>query len=209
MPGHPGSPDRCGRPAGGHIEHFNPGVEAIQAHVQSPGFIEVHRLGVFVQRSLDVDVVLDLMIHDIEIVQSLVRRPVERVEAVGSVSHPVRGPLQRPPGFRGGLRGQPHGQQDQPGKGPQVAGFPGDAYLSVDFSEQAVEYYRVASGDGARAIEKVSVQVAKEEPLRCELAHFVRVLKGEEPPRVGAEAAAAAVNVARRILGCIGKPTGP
>jgi predicted dehydrogenase len=203
--------DRSGAPLlVGHIEHFNPGVEAIQDHMRAPGFLEVHRLGVFVQRSLDVDVVLDLMIHDIEIVQSLVRRPVERVEAVGvSVLTPFVDLCNARLVFEGGCVANLTASRISREKVRKLRVFQEDAYLSVDFAEQAVEYYRVVHGDGARTIEKVPVLVPKEEPLRCELAHFLKVLRRDEPPRVGGEAAAAAVAVARRILGCIGKPTGP
>ena len=194
----------------GHIEHFNPGVEAVQAHVEAPGFLEVHRLGVFVPRSLDVDVVLDLMIHDIEIAQSLVRRPVERVEAVGvSVLTPYVDLCNARIVFQGGCVANLTASRISRDKVRKLRVFQRDAYLSVDYAEQAVEFYRVARGDGARVIEKVPVEVPKEEPLRRELAHFARVLRREESPRVGGEAATEAVAVARLVLERVSQQAGP
>lgn len=203
--------DRSGAPLlVGHIEHFNPGVEAIQAHVDAPGFLEVHRLGVFVPRSLDVDVVLDLMIHDIEIAQSLVRRPVERVEAVGvSVLTPFVDLCNARLVFEGGCVANLTASRISRDKVRKLRVFQRDAYLSVDYAEQAVEFYRVAHGGPARTIEKVPVDVRKEEPLRRELAHFARVLRREEPPLVGGEAAAEAVAVARLVLDRVSDSPGP
>jgi predicted dehydrogenase len=202
--------DRSGAPLlVGHIEHFNPGVQALAAHVRNPGFLEVHRLGVFVPRSLDVDVVLDLMIHDIEIAQSLVGKAVERVDAVGvSVLTPFVDLCNARLTFEGGCVANLTASRISREKVRKLRVFQGDAYLSVDYAEQSVECYAVQDGGGARTIAKVPVEVTKEEPLRRELAHFVRVLRREAEPLVGGEAAAAAVAVARRILGCIATPAG-
>lgn len=201
--------DRSGAPLlVGHVEHFNPGVQALAAHVRRPGFLEVHRLGVFVPRSLDVDVVLDLMIHDIEIAQSLVGRPVERVEAVGvSVLTPFVDLCNARLTFEGGCVANLTASRISREKVRKLRVFQGDAYLSVDYAEQSVECYAVRDESGGRTIAKVPVEIRKEEPLRRELAHFVRVLRRETPPLVGGEAAAAAVAVARRILGRIGTPS--
>lgn len=193
----------------GHIEHFNPGVEALAGHVKAPGFLEVHRLGVFVGRSLDVDVVLDLMIHDIEIAQTLVGRPVERVEAVGvSVLTPYVDLCNARLTFQGGCVANLTASRISREKVRKLRVFQSNAYLSVDYAEQSVEFYRVEENQGARNIAKVPLEVQKEEPLRRELAHFTAVLGGGVSPRVGGEAAASAVAVAQRVLSCIGKAPG-
>jgi len=190
----------------GHIEHFNPGVRAIAPHVKDPGFLEVHRLGVFTGRSLDVDVVLDLMIHDIEIARSLVGQPVEKVEAVGVAV--LTGHLDLANArltFRGGCVANLTASRISKDKVRKLRVFQPSAYLSVDYGEQSVEYYRVEPTPGApggKTIAKVELPVEKREPLREELDHFVALLRGETEPLVSGEAARDAVAVARQILAC-------
>ncbi|OYW05460.1 MAG: hypothetical protein B7X11_01915 [Acidobacteria bacterium 37-65-4] len=197
--------DRGGAPLlVGHIEHFNPGVEAIAPHVCNPGFLEVHRLGVMPGRSLDVDVVLDLMIHDIEIAQSLVGRPVERVEAIGvRVLTPFVDLANARLTFQGGCVANLTASRISRDRVRKLRVFQPEAYLSVDYAEQAVEWYHLEQGDTAKQIVKVPVHVQKREPLRRELEHFVGLLRGEVLPRVGGEAARAAVVTARAILECM------
>jgi predicted dehydrogenase len=189
----------------GHIEHFNPGVQAIAPLVKSPGFLEVHRLGVMPGRSLDVDVVLDLMIHDIEIAQSLVGRPVAKVEAVGvHVLTPFVDLANARLTFEGGCVANLTASRISRERVRKLRVFQPEAYLSVDYAEQSVECYRVEAGDSTKQIVKVPVEVEKREPLRCELDHFVDVLRGKAAPRVGGEAARAAVETAQAILRCMG-----
>ena len=188
----------------GHIEHFNPGVEAIAPHVHSPGFLEVHRLGVMPGRSLDVDVVLDLMIHDIEIAQSLVGRPVARVEAVGvRVLTPFVDLANARLTFEGGCVANLTASRISRDRVRKLRVFQPEAYLSVDYAEQTVECYRVEAGDASKQIVKMAVEVEKREPLRCELEHFASLLRGQVSPRVGGEAARAAVVTAQAILTCM------
>jgi predicted dehydrogenase len=189
----------------GHIEHFNPGVEALSKHVNKPGFLEVHRLGVFVPRSLDVDVVLDLMIHDIEIAQSLVRKPIARVEAVGvRVLTPYVDLCNARLTFEGGCVANLTASRISREKVRKLRLFQSAAYLSVDYGEQIVEYLRLDESGGTKNIVRIPVEVEKKEPLRCELEHFLRVLRSEEAPKVSGEAAKAAVTTAQAILTCIG-----
>ena len=197
--------DRGGAPLlVGHIEHFNPGVEAIAPHVKAPGFLEVHRLGVMPGRSLDVDVVLDLMIHDIEIAQSLVCRPVAKVEAVGvRVLTPFVDLANARLTFEGGCVANLTASRISRDRVRKLRVFQPEAYLSVDYAEQSVDCYRVESGDAAKQIVKVPVEVEKREPLRCELEHFVNVLLRKSTPRVGGESARAAVETAQAILKCM------
>ncbi len=188
----------------GHIEHFNPGVEALAAHVKEPGFLEVHRLGVFTGRSLDVDVILDLMIHDIEIAQSLVRQPVEKVEAVGVrvLTRHVDIANARLT-FKGGCVANLTASRISKDKVRKLRVFQPDAYLAVDYAEQAVECYRVEASAAGKTIAKVEIAVEKKEPLRLELEHFIRVVRGNEAPLVGGEQARDAVAVAREVLACM------
>ena len=108
---------RC---AVGHTERFNPAVAAALPLLADPRFIEVHRLGTFPERSLDIDVVFDLMIHDLDVVLSLVRSEVESIEAVGvPVLTPTRRHRQRAAAVRQRLHRQPDRQPHQPRPGPQ------------------------------------------------------------------------------------------
>ncbi|MEJ2367229.1 MAG: Gfo/Idh/MocA family oxidoreductase [Acidobacteriota bacterium] len=185
----------------GHVEHFNPGVERLAAWVSRPGFIEVHRLGVFTGRSLDVDVILDLMIHDIEIVQSLVKRPVEKVEAVGvSVLTSFVDIANARLAFEGGCVANLTASRISREKVRKLRVFQPASYLAVDYAEQAVDHYRVEDTAEGRNILKVDTPVEKKEPLRAELEHFTAVLRGETEPTVGGEAAREAVRTARMIL---------
>jgi predicted dehydrogenase len=197
--------ERSGAPLlAGHIEHFNPGVQALAGHVSNPGFLEVHRLGVFVPRSLDVDVILDLMIHDIEIAQSLVGRPVSRIEAVGvRVLTPFVDIANARLTFEGGCVANLTASRISRDKVRKLRVFQPQAYLSVDYTEQSVECYRVEEAGGQRSIAKVPVDVAKKEPLRCELEHFLRVVRREEKPLVDGRAAREAVSAAQAILACM------
>lgn len=184
----------------GHIEHFNPGVEAIAPMVSKPGFLEVHRLGVFTGRSRDVDVVLDLMIHDIEIAQSLVRRPILRVESVGvSVLTSFVDICNARLTFEGGCVANLTASRISKEKVRKLRIFQPDAYISVDYGEQAVDCYRVEEDAGKKTIRRNPVEVEKAEPLKRELEHFLAVLRGA-PPLVGGEEAMDAVAVAREIL---------
>ncbi len=190
----------------GHIEHFNPGVEALARFVKDPGFLEVHRLGVMPGRSLDVDVVLDLMIHDIEIAQSLVGRPIQKVEAVGvRVLTPYVDLANARLTFEGGCVANLTASRISRDRVRKLRVFQNEAYLSVDYAEQSVEFYRVEAGDASKQIVKVAVEVEKREPLRCELDHFVTVLRGKAAPRVGGESARAAVATAQAILTCMSR----
>ena len=98
----------------GHLERFNPAVRATLPLLTQPMFFEVHRLSVFTPRSLDVDVILDLMIHDLDVVLAFAKSPVKEIRAVG-LPDPVEESRhrERPPGVRVGLRGQLHRQPGQ------------------------------------------------------------------------------------------------
>ena len=194
--------DRRGAPLLiGHTEHFNPAVQAIRGQISFPGFLEVHRLGVFVPRSLDVDVVLDLMIHDIEMAQSLTGMTVKKVEAVGvSVLTTHIDICNARLLFDGGCVANLTASRISKDKVRKLRIFQPSAYISVDYAEQTAECYRVeAAGDG-KSIVKLPVEVKKEEPLARELSHFAAVLRGEMSPEVGGEDALQAVATAQMIL---------
>ena len=133
----------------GHTERFNPAVAAARPLLADPRFIEVHRLGTFPERSLDIDVVFDLMIHDLDVVLSLVQSEVESIEAVGvPVLTPTRRHRQRAAAVRERLHRQPDGQPHQPRPRAQDPLLPAGR-VRVDRLRRA-EGRGVAAGAGRR-----------------------------------------------------------
>lgn len=185
----------------GHIEHFNPAVECVFKEAQFPGFLEIHRLGVFTGRSLDVDVVYDLMIHDIEISSTLVKSKIESIDAIGVavLSNHIDIANARI-SYESGCVCNLTASRISRDKIRKLRLFERNSYFSVDYSEQSVEAYRIIEENGSKAIKKLEVNVEKKEPLRAELEHFIKVVKGEEKPRVDGISARNAVMVATEIV---------
>ncbi len=165
----------------GHVERYNPAITAVAPLLHDIRYIEAERLGVFVPRSLDVDVLLDLMIHDLNLVQSLLRSPVIEVRAVGV---PVLTPkiditnvrLEMENGAVANLTASRVSQE----RVRKVRFFSSEAYISVDTKEQEVKGFRLAS----RAIEPIHVDVERKEPLRAELESFLQCVRERTRPLV-------------------------
>lgn len=188
----------------GHIEHFNPAVEAAREKVSSPGFMEIDRLGVFTGRSLDVDVVYDLMIHDIEISMSLVKKPVEIVDAIGvSVLSDHIDIANARLTFEGGCVANLTASRISRDKIRKLRLFEKNSYFSVDYADQSVEAFRVDNSDGKRSILPLGIHVEKKEPLLAELQHFVSAVRGESRPKVDGISGREAVRIASLIVDTI------
>ena len=188
----------------GHIERHNPAVEAALRLVSDPQFIEVHRLGVFTQRSLDVDVVLDLMIHDIQIVQSLVGRPTAEIRAVGMpVLTPTIDIANARIGFEGGCIANLTASRVSTDRVRKCRIFGPAHYVSVDMHAQTLQAYRL-SRDGSRPeIVPVEVPVRHEEPLVRELTDFAYAVAERRAPLVTGEVGRDALLLAGEVLGAI------
>ncbi len=202
----------------GHIERFNPAILALESHRLRPMFVESHRLAQFNPRSTDVDVVLDLMIHDIDIIVSLVGSPVERVDAngVAVVSESLdiaNARLQ----FENGCVANVTASRISRKKMRKMRLFQRDAYISVDFLEGETEIFRMTDDPGAipgstkklgeietgsrkRAIIYQKPKINKINPLAHELGLFVNAILLDRDPPVTGEDGLAALNVAHRIL---------
>lgn len=186
----------------GHIERFNPVMSLLEAHLTSPRFIEAHRLSPFPNRSIDIGVVLDLMIHDIEIVLNLVRSPVASVDAVGVPVLTRREDIANARlRFENGCVANLTASRISPERLRKLRVFQGDAYLSLDYQAQEGKIYR---RDGM-AIVCEDVVVEKDEPLKLELAAFADCARHGLRPRVGGREAAAALDLAMRITRLIGE----
>jgi predicted dehydrogenase len=185
----------------GHTERFNPAVTAVLPLVTSPRFIEVHRLGVFPERSLDIDVVFDLMIHDLDIILSMVKSEVASIEAVGvPVLTPRYDIANARLRFASGCIANVTASRISRDRVRKIRFFQPDSYLSIDYAAQEVEGWRLVRRDGARpAIEGGAIPVERDEPLRRELADFVRAARERSEPLVDGEAGRRALELATRI----------
>src|SRR5207302_5090609 len=159
----------------GHTERFNPAVATARPLLTDPRFIEVHRLGAFPERSLDIDVVFDLMIHDLDVVLSLVDSDVESVEAVGvPVITPRVDIANARLRFANGCIANLTASRISRDRVRKIRFFQPAAYVSIDYAAQKVEMYRLEkSGSPTPSIQGGEIEVVHEEPLVRELADFV------------------------------------
>lgn len=187
----------------GHIERFNPAVQEMAKHVKKPAFIEVSRLGPYDPRVSHVGVVLDLMIHDIDIILSLVNEPVVRVDAVGGkVISDHEDIVKATLYFKGGCRADLSASRVTLKKYRKIRVFQPDSYLSLDYSERSLKIYR-RKGPVFKSltdIEIVRPRLAKSDPLERELSHFVQCIKSGKKPLVSGEHGRDALELALEIL---------
>jgi predicted dehydrogenase len=193
----------------GHTERFNPAVEAARRFLRDPRFIEVHRLGTFPERSLDIDVVFDLMIHDLDVVLSLVASDVEAVDAVGVPVLTSRVDIANARlRFANGCIANLTASRISRDRVRKIRFFQPSAYVSIDYAAQKLEIYRLETGGGpAPSIHGGDVAVENEEPLRLELADFADAVVSRRPPRVTGEQGRRALEIAQLITDRIGAAT--
>src|ERR1700731_1602213 len=180
----------------GHVERFNPVLSALEARLTHPRFIEAHRLSPYPDRSTDIGVVLDLMIHDLEVILHLVRSPVQTIDAVGvpvlSRSEDIANARLR---FENGCVANVTSSRISPERMRKIRVFQEDAYLSLDYQNQSGEIYRRAGG----RITRDKVEIAREEPLKGQLTSFVECARTGREPRVSGFKAIAALELAVKI----------
>jgi len=180
----------------GHIERFNPVMSQLEERLNHPKFIECHRLSPFPQRSLDIGVVLDLMIHDLEIVLHLVNSPVALVDAVGIPVLTRREDIANARiRFENGCVANITASRISPERMRKIRVFQSDAYLSLDYKDQSGWIYRK---DGME-IGREEVEVERDEPLKRELAAFVECAAKGEAPKVSGQQGVDALDVALEI----------
>ena len=186
----------------GHTERYNPAVAAVWPLVSSPRFIEVHRLGSFPDRSLDIDVVFDLMIHDLDIILAMVKADVASFEAVGvpvlTSKYDIANVRLR---FENGCIANVTASRISRERVRKIRFFQPDSYISIDYAEQEVEGWRlVRRADGDRpGIEGGRLPVAREEPLKRELLDFVDAVRDNRRPHVSGEDGRRALALAQQI----------
>jgi predicted dehydrogenase len=214
----------------GHVERFNPVFTFLQTVATEPKFIECHRLSPFPARSTDIGVVLDLMIHDLDVVLAFVKSPITSVDAVGipvlSKSEDIANVRLR---FANGCVANLTASRVSPERMRKIRVFSGGAtpsYISLDYRVQEGFIYRVArdgeeessilkkllaaklgvgkdsaivSEFGGKRIVREPVPIAKDEPLKLELQHFVECVREKQTPMVSGESAKRALDLAFEI----------
>ena len=187
----------------GHVERFNPVLSALEARLTHPRFIEAHRLSSYPNRSTDIGVVLDLMIHDLEIILHLVRSPVQNIDAVGvpvlSRGEDIANARIR---FENGCIANVTSSRISPERMRKIRVFQEDAYLSLDYEKQSGEIYRRESGK----ITRDKVPIEREEPLKQQLVSFIECASTGRQPRVSGFQATAALELAVKITKQIQNP---
>lgn len=181
----------------GHVERYNGAVLAAREAVRSPRFVEVHRLSPFPERSLDVDVVLDVMIHDIDIVFSLVRRPVERIDAIGAAVLTDKPDIANARiVFSGGAVANLTASRVSVRRMRKIRIFEPDRYLSIDYERQDLVVYTRKGPPSAEPkmsdIARSRPRIRRTEPLREELAAFAAAVASRRASGDGDAAAGGA-----------------
>jgi predicted dehydrogenase len=180
----------------GHVERFNPVLSALERRLTNPRFIEAHRLSPYPKRSTDIGVVLDLMIHDLEIILHLVRSSVQSIDAVGvpvlSRGEDIANARLR---FENGCVANITSSRISPEQMRKIRVFQEDTYLSLDYQNQSGELYR-RTADG---LTREDVEIEREEPLKRELASFIECAHTGRAPKVSGFQAAAALELAVEI----------
>lgn len=185
----------------GHLERFNPAVVALQKIVTRPLFFEVHRLGVFSPRSLDVDVVFDVMIHDLDVLLSLLDSPPREIQSVGipvltdkvDIAHARIE-------FESGAVANVTASRVSTERVRKLRFFQAREYVSVDYTRQDVTRVRVVGEGSQPAIDFEKLPTEPEEPLKAELRSFVAAVRERKTPLVDGHAGRRALELAERVM---------
>ena len=185
----------------GHVERFNPAVVAAQKIMARPLFFEVHRLGVFTPRSLDIDVVYDVMIHDLDILLALVHSPVVDLRAVGIpvVTDKVDIGHARIE-FATGAVANVTASRVSTERVRKMRFFQEHEYISLDFARQDALRIRVQPGGAPGGLGFEKLPTAPEEPLRAELRAFLESARTRRPAVVDGAAGRRALELADRVM---------
>ena len=187
----------------GHLERYNPALREVVAKVTIPKYIEVHRLGTFVERATDVDVVTDLMIHDLDLVLSIVEEEPNEILAVGSpviTDHVDLANVRL--SFPSGAVANITASRVASKKFRRFRVFGPEGYFGVDLMDQKLDIVRkgkVVEGERYPSLEAEHITFEKEQPLDVELAHFIEVAQNKSMPMVTGSQGLAALELAESI----------
>lgn len=197
--------DRTGRILQvGHLERFNPGALAAKAVTHQPLFFEIHRLGVFSPRSLDVDVVFDLMIHDLDLVLWMANAEVREVRAVGLPVLTDRVDIANARvEFENGAVANFTASRVSTEKVRKFRYFQPHEYISIDFSRRDALMLRVGGVSEQLGIAFRKLEVQNTDPLEAELVSFIDCVRTGRPPLVGGREGRSALALAEKVMFCI------
>ena len=185
----------------GHLERFNPGIVAVMPALNRPLYFEVHRLGVFTPRSLDIDVVYDVMIHDLDILLALVDAPVTDIKAIGipvltdkvDIAHARLD-------FATGAVANITASRVSTERVRKMRFFQQHEYISVDFTRQDALRVRVVEPGPQPKFDFATLPAEREEPLRTELRAFLDSVRTRRAPMVDGAAGRRALELADRVM---------
>jgi predicted dehydrogenase len=186
----------------GHLERFNPAIRSLAGILTEPRFIECHRLAPFTERGTEVDVILDLMIHDLDVILSVINSPLERVEAVGvpvlSETADIANARLR---FGSGAIANVTASRVAMKRERKIRFFQADTYVAVDYGDRSIRIYRRIPGtNGAQPTIDASEQhFSDADPLFAEIEAFVHAVRTRTTPLVDGVTAVRAMEVAERI----------
>jgi len=191
----------------GHIERFNPAFQALQRELTDPKFFEAHRMGIFTMRSLDIDVVMDLMVHELDIIATLTDSEVVKIEAVGIPILTQKIDLANARlEFANGAIANITASRVSAERLRKLRVFQPNEYYSLDYAEQQVGMFKLTPPKTAGALPEIVAQgldIAKREPLLAEIESFVYAVSAKTAPVVtgaeGRRALALAIDVLDKI----------
>ncbi|MBE3602510.1 Gfo/Idh/MocA family oxidoreductase [bacterium] len=188
----------------GHLERFNPAVMRLRSIVAAPRFVECHRLAPFTERGVDVDVVLDLMVHDLDVIQCVTGASgVTALEALGvAVLTDQIDVANARIRFANGLIANLNASRVAPRRERKIRFFQPDAYISVDYEARRIQIYRKsppAPGAAFPTISAEQIDLGDADPLRDEIAAFVASVRGRTPPPVTADDGLRVMELSERI----------
>lgn len=192
----------------GHIEHFNVAVQKFKEIITTPRFIECHRQGPFDPRVRDVGVVMDLMIHDVDIILRIVNSPVKSIESIGVAILTEREDIANTRlRFENGCIANITVSRVTPKPLRKIRVFQDDAYISLDYRGQVMEVFRrfvkagkLMPGEPKYYIDSKKIRVKREEPLKLELAHFLDCVRTKNlDPQTTGEQALEALDIVIKI----------
>ncbi len=193
----------------GHLERFNPAIVRLRQLVNQPRFIECHRLAPFTERGTDVDVVLDLMVHDLDVILSLTSAAVSSLEAVGVAVLTDRIDVANARiRFADSLIANLNTSRVAPRRERKIRFFQPDAYISVDYEARRTQIYRKTPAPPGATYPVISaerIEIAEGDPLRDEIEAFVNCVRTRHPPEADAAAGLRVMEVSERIAEAIRK----
>lgn len=194
----------------GHLERFNPAVIHLRSLVSAPRFIECHRLAPFTERGTDVDVVLDLMVHDLDVILSLMPADATAVESLGVAvltdSVDIANARLR---FSNGLIANLTASRVSARRERKIRLFQPDAYISVDYEARRIQVYRKGPpppGSNFPTISAEQIDLGEGDPLADELASFIAAVQTRSAPAVTARDGLRVIELIERIRTCMEQP---